>query len=193
MEIYKTIVLAIAAYFIGSISFSYIITKKVTGQDIRNIKIKNAGAFNVFISVGSNFGIVVAVLDSFKTLIIILVARGWGFDHAHTIIAASFAIIGHCFPIYYNFYGGKGAATVIGILIYFIPVEFLICIIPAFLIAIVIHDKGTTPIFFILFSPFAAYISHKPPILVYSLIYIVLLTGVLNAIILLTKRDQKVF
>ena len=192
MEIYKTIILAIAAYFIGSISFSYIFAKKLTGKDIRNLKVKNAGAFNVLLSVGPLIGIIVGLLDAFKTLLIVLIAQVWGLDVVHTIVAASFGIIGHCFPIYYNFYGGKGAGTMAGILIYFIPVEFLICLIPAAIIAFLIHRPGTTPVFFILFSPLAAYISNKAVVLVNSIIYLVLLTTVLNAIIFFTKRDRKV-
>ena len=193
MEIIKTVILCIIAYFIGSISFSYIITKKVKGKDIRNIDVKNAGALNVFVSVGSLLGIMVAVLDGLKTLVIVLAARAWGLDITHTIVAASFGIVGHCFPIYYNFYGGKGASSVTGILIYFIPLELLICIIPAVIIGLLIHRPGYAPVFFIPLSPLAAYISHKSLILVNALIYIVFLTFVLNAIIYFTKRDQKLF
>jgi len=192
VEIYKTIILAIAAYFIGSISFSYIFAKKMTGKDIRNLKVKNAGAFNVFLTVGPMVGIIVGLLDACKTLLIILVAQAWGLDVVHTIVAASFGIVGHCFPIYYGFRGGKGAGTVVGILIYFIPIEFLICLIPAAIIAFLIHRPGITPVFFILFSPMAAYISNKEMVLVNSIIYLVLLTTVLNAIIFFTKRDRKV-
>jgi len=192
VEIYKTIILAIAAYFIGSISFSYIFAKKMTGKDIRNLKVKNAGAFNVFLTVGPMVGIIVGLLDACKTLLIILVAQAWGLDVVHTIVAASFGIVGHCFPIYYGFRGGKGAGTVVGILIYFIPIEFLICLIPAAIIAFLIHRPGITPVFFILFSPLAAYISNKEMVLVNSIIYLVLLTTVLNAIIFFTKRDRKV-
>ncbi len=193
MEIVKTVILAIAAYFIGSISFSYIITKKTTGKDIRDVKVKNAGALNVFVSVGSLMGIIVCLLDIIKTLIIVLVAQLWGLNLVHSIVAASFGIIGHCFPIYYNFYGGKGASTVVGILIYYIPLELLICIIPAAIIAFLIHRPGFAPVFFIPFSPLAAYISHKSLTLVNALIYIVFLTSVLNAIIYFTKRDRRIF
>ncbi len=193
MEIIKTVILAIVAYFIGSISFSYIITKKTTGKDIRNQKVKNAGAFNVLLSVGPLIGIIVGLLDATKTLLIVLLAQYLGLNIVHSIVAASFGIIGHCFPIYYNFYGGKGAGTVVGILIYYIPIELLICIIPAAIIGFLIHRPGFTPLFFIAFSPIAAYISHKSLTLINAIIYIVFLIGVLNAIILLTKRDRRVF
>jgi len=193
MELYKTIILAIAAYFIGSISFSYIFAKKLTGKDIRNQKVKNAGAFNVFLSVGPLVGIMVGLLDAVKTLLIVLLAQIWGLDVVHSIVAASFGIIGHCFPVYYNFYGGKGAGTVVGILIYYIPLELLICIIPAAIIAFLIHRPGFTPVFFILLAPIAAYLFRKSPSLVNSILYVTLLTGILNLVIILTKRDRRMF
>ncbi|MCK4360062.1 MAG: glycerol-3-phosphate acyltransferase [Candidatus Cloacimonetes bacterium] len=192
METYKTIILALAAYFIGSISFSYIFTKKITDKDIRNIDIKNAGAFNVFLNVGKRIGTIVGVLDGLKTLLIVLIGKLIGLGMVNTIIAASFGIIGHCFPIYHNFYGGRGAASVIGIFIYFIPLELLISIIPAALIGFIIHKIGTTPIFFIAFSPIVAYISNKPPALVFAIVYVALLTGIMNLIIIVAKREQKV-
>lgn len=192
MDIVKTVILGVFAYFIGSISFSYIFTKKITGKDIRNQRVKNAGAFNVLLSVGPLTGIMVGLLDAVKTLLIVLLAQAWGLDIVHSIVAASFGIIGHCFPIYYNFHGGKGAGTMVGILIYYIPVELLICLIPAAIIAFLIHRPGTAPVFFILFSPLAAYLSNKAVVLVNSIIYLVLLTTVLNVIIFFSKRDRKV-
>ena len=122
MDIVKTVILGVFAYFIGSISFSYIFTKRLTGKDIRNQRVKNAGAFNVLLSVGPLTGIMVGLLDAVKTLLIVLLAQAWGLEIVHSIVAASFGIIGHCFPIYYNFQGGKGAGTMFGILIYYIPV-----------------------------------------------------------------------
>ena len=193
MNIVKTIILAIAAYFIGSISFSYVLAKKLTGKDIRNQKVKNAGAFNVFLSVGPLSGIIVGLLDAVKTLLIVLLAQAWGLSVVHSIVAASFGIIGHCFPVYYNFYEGKGAGTVVGIFIYYIPVELLICLIPAAIIAFLIHKPGTAPVFFILLAPIVAYLFKKSPSLVNSILYVTLLTGILNLVILFTKRDRRMF
>ena len=193
MEIYKTLILAIAAYFIGSISFSYIVTKKIKGKDIRDIGYKNACAFNVFISIGPFMGILVGLLDCLKTLVIVIVARIWGLDAVHSIVAASFGIVGHCFPVYYRkFYGGKGAASLLGIFIYFIPAELFLSIIPSFLIAYKTNRVGRTPIFLILLSPILAYLFKKPHSLLFALIYIEVLIMLLNFIIMLSKRDQNI-
>ena len=191
MEIYKTIILAIAAYLVGSISPSYIITKKLTGKDIRNIDVKNAGTLNVFLNVGAWQGIIVGVFDCLKTLIIVLAGQAWGLDAVHTIAAASFGIIGHCFPVYHNFYGGKGVASVMGIFIYFIPLELLISIILSVLIGFIIGKLGITPVFFIALSPLIAALRNQPTSLVFALVYIAFLIGIINLIIILTKRDKK--
>lgn len=193
MEIYKTLILSVVAYFIGSISFSYIITKKIKGKDIRNMGIKNAGAFNVFISIGPFMGILVGLLDCLKTLVIVVAAQAWGLDAVHSIVAASFGIVGHCFPAYYSkFYGGKGAASLVGIFIYFIPAELLLSIIPSFLIAYKINRIGRTPIFLILLSPIVAYLLKKPHSLIFALIYVEALIALLNFVIVLSKRDQNI-
>lgn len=193
MEIYLTVILAIVAYFAGSISFSYILTKKATGKDIRNIHLKTAGALNVILNIGQKIGIIVGLLDFLKTLVIVIIGRLIGLSPVNTIVAASFGIIGHCFPIFHKFYGGKGAASVIGIFIYFIPLELIISAIPALLIACtILHRIGTSPIFFIGFSPIMAYLFNRPLSLVLAVTYVTLLTGIINAIIILSKRDKKI-
>jgi len=186
MAIYKTVLLGIIAYFIGSFSLSYLITRKLIGKDIRNIGVKNAGALNVFLNLGLSQALLVGVTDCLKTLLIVVVGQAWGLDAVHTIIAASFGIIGHCFPIYYQFSGGRGAASTIGIFIYFIPLELFISLIPSALIGFRIKRLGMTPILFIALAPIIAYIHHQPDSLVFATMYITLLMGTIN--IILKKR-----
>lgn len=192
MEIYQTIILAIVAYFAGSVSFSYILTKRTTGKDIRNIHLKTAGALNVILNIGRKEGIIAGLLDLLKTLVIVIIGRLIGLSVTNTIVAASFGIIGHCFPIFHKFYGGRGAAPVIGIFIYFIPLELIISAIPAILIASIAGRIGIAPVFLIGFSPIMAYLFKKPPSLVLAVTYVTLLTGIINAIIILSKRGKKI-
>lgn len=192
MEIYLTVILAAAAYFLGSISFSYIITKKLTGKDIRKVDIKNAGALNVLFNVGKKAGIMVGLLDIAKTLVIVLIGEALGLNPASVIIAASFGVIGHCFPVYYKFFGGKGAASVIGILIYYIPLELILSAVPALLITYLIGKLGFTPVLVFLFSPILTYIFDNSMSLVWAVTYLVLLTGIMNLIIILTKREKRI-
>lgn len=189
--IYQTIILAIAAYFLGSISFSYIFTKRRTGKDIRTVGVKNPGAFNVFENVGKATGLFVGILDALKAIIIVVIGQLIGLEPFPTIVAASFAVIGHCFPVYYKFHGGRGAASALGILLYFIPLEVLISCIPAAIIAYLIHRMGTTPVFILGFSPIIAAIFNKASTIILGAIYLVLLTGILNLIINISKRNER--
>lgn len=191
MKMLSTIILAVVAYFLGSISFSYLLTKKVTGQDIRNMDLKNAGALNVILNVNKRIGAVVGLLDIMKTLLIVLIGEAVGLNPVQVIVAASFGVIGHCFPVYHKFYGGKGAASAIGILIYYIPLELIISAAPAALIATLIHRLGTTPVFMFLISPFLVWLLDKPVSLVWGVAYLAVLVGILNAFILWSRRDHK--
>ena len=190
MEI-EAIVLAVAAYLLGSISFSYLFVKKDTGKDIREIGTGNAGAANVFINTGKWQGISVGLLDSLKTFVIVIIGKAWGLDDVLTIVAASFGIIGHCFPLYYKFRGGKGSSTAIGILIYFIPVELSICMVPAATISYFLHQLRSTPRFFIAFAPILVIILRGPTPLAISILYVAVLTGIINLIIIYRNREPK--
>jgi glycerol-3-phosphate acyltransferase PlsY len=192
MELFLTIILAAAAYFLGSISFSYIITKKITGKDIRKIEIKNAGSLNVLLNVDKKIGKIVGLLDISKTFVIVLFGEALGLSPFSVIVAASFGVIGHCFPIYYRFYGGKGAASVIGILIYYIPLELIISAVPALFIAYLIRKLGYTPVFLLVFCPVFTYLFDNPLPLFWAVLYLTGLTGIMNLVIIIIKRDEKV-
>lgn len=192
METYLTVTLTIAAYLIGSISFSYILAKKAAGIDIRKVDLKTAGAVNVIINVGPKIGVIAGILDFLKTLLIVIVGNLIGLSLTNIIIAASFGIIGHCFPVFHQFYGGRGAAPVIGIFAYFIPLELVISAIPALIIASLIRKWGTAPLFIIGFCPIVVYLLKRPQPLVLAVAYIALLTALLNGIITVYGREQRV-
>jgi len=116
----------IAGYLSGSIMFAYIITKFVTGTDIRNLGNKNPGAANTFKNVGPFWGILAGLLDALKALAPILI--GYYFFDLSSIslgILGFGAVIGHGHPLFFGFKGGRAAGTLIGIYIFFIPFELL--------------------------------------------------------------------
>ncbi|MDP8226248.1 MAG: glycerol-3-phosphate acyltransferase [Candidatus Celaenobacter polaris] len=195
LEILKLILLSIAGYLIGSLSFSVIITKLVTGKDIRNIDFKNAGAYNVFRNIGKGWGCVVAVLDGLKGLFLICIGFLLKMQIPHIIIAASFVIIGHCFPVFYHFFGGRGGAPIIGILVPFLPLELVIWLIPAIILGLLIKRLGYFPVFWLFFVLMTMLLfnwSHQSQDTVHALLYVILLTGVLNTIIILSHRDSRI-
>jgi glycerol-3-phosphate acyltransferase PlsY len=118
------IILAILiGYFIGSISFSYLIAKKIKKVDIRTQGSGNAGATNTLRVLGWGPAIAVLLLDASKGIIAVLISYLFGVESWVAFLAGLFAIVGHNWPIYYGFRGGKGVATTIGVfaILVFIP------------------------------------------------------------------------
>lgn len=121
MEAYITV--AIVAYAIGSINFAVILSRKFAGFDVREKGSKNAGTTNVLRTVGKKAAALTLLLDILKgvaaVLTAILAQLMWtGFDLTTLKYIAGFmAILGHTFPIFFEFRGGKGVATAIGVLL----------------------------------------------------------------------------
>ena len=118
------IVVTIIAYLLGSISFSVIISKKMAGFDVRQKGSGNAGTTNVLRSVGKKAAIITLICDILKGIVSILVAYIAGLifkdklDRALLVELAGIAVIvGHTFPIFFGFKGGKGIATALGVLL----------------------------------------------------------------------------
>ncbi|MBO5348577.1 MAG: glycerol-3-phosphate 1-O-acyltransferase PlsY [Clostridia bacterium] len=121
MAIY--ILVSIIAYAIGSVNFSIIFSKKFAGFDVREKGSGNAGTTNMLRSVGKGAAALTLLCDILKGIIAVLVAF-WIGKIANNVkpeilvqLAGFFAIIGHTFPVYFGFKGGKGVATSLGILL----------------------------------------------------------------------------
>ena len=116
-------VMAIIAYLIGSINFSVILSKKMAGFDVREKGSGNAGTTNMLRSVGKKAAAITLVLDILKGVVAILIAMAIGriFENSNGALLVQVAgvavILGHTFPIFFKFKGGKGVATSLGVLI----------------------------------------------------------------------------
>jgi len=111
---WKVLLICAIGYFIGSIS-SAITMGKIYGIDIKKVGSGNAGATNVARCIGKWQSVVVFLFDFFKGAIAVYIASlVW---KEYSILAGLFAILGHNFPIYYGFKGGKGVSTTFGILL----------------------------------------------------------------------------
>lgn len=117
------IIVGLVAYLIGSISFSVIISKKMAGFDVREKGSGNAGATNMLRSVGKKAAALTLLGDALKGVVAILFAIIVGAiakntDKALLVqIAGISVVIGHTFPIFFGFKGGKGVATSLGVLL----------------------------------------------------------------------------
>lgn len=129
---------AVIAYLIGSISFSTLIGRRFGKIDIREHGSGNAGATNTLRVLGVRYAFIVLLADIAKGVIAVLVAKALGGGNPWvTYLSALAVIVGHNWPIYFGFRGGKGVATTIGVLLILMPKSLLTaCVIAVVLIAI---------------------------------------------------------
>ncbi|MBO5398490.1 MAG: glycerol-3-phosphate 1-O-acyltransferase PlsY [Clostridia bacterium] len=134
------VIMAIIAYAIGSISFSVIISRKMAGFDVREKGSGNAGSTNMLRSVGKKAALLTLVCDILKGVVSVLLALIIGkinsnVDGAILVeIAAFFVVLGHTFPIFFEFRGGKGVATSLGVLLLINWKIGLICLVFALIL-----------------------------------------------------------
>lgn len=128
------IILIILAYMLGSIPTSLIISKTQFNIDIRDYGSGNAGATNTFRVLGSRWGSIVMVLDMLKGLLAVKLALLLPFYVENEFARTNFqiglglaAVLGHIFPIWAEFRGGKGVATLFGLIIAISPWTALSC------------------------------------------------------------------
>ena len=109
------------AYLVGSFPAAYIAGRLRKGIDIRRVGSRNMGAMNVFYKVGFVEGMLVLAVDVGKGAGAVALARYLGGQEIVQLLAGIAAVLGHSFPIFLKFRGGKGGATLIGILVYLMP------------------------------------------------------------------------
>ena len=130
MSLVTNFLFIIVFYLIGSIPFALILTKLFGHGDIRNIGSGNVGATNVLRTGNKYLAIAVLCLDILKGLApFIIINSLYDINILHSVFLCHFAILGHIFPIWLKFKGGKGVATYIGFLIGFnflVGVYFLV-------------------------------------------------------------------
>lgn len=168
----------ICAYIIGSFPTAYLMGRFRKGIDIRNVGSRNVGAMNVFYKVGFAEGILVLAVDIGKGVLAVALARWLGVPFVYQLVAGIAAVLGHAFPVFLKFHGGRGGATSIGVLIYVMPWG-----IPAYIVVLGLTLLATRyPTFsyglaFICF-PFIAWLVYNSNILVIFSVVFLLLLGI---------------
>ena len=117
-------IFALIGYLIGTIPFGLLLTKAAGLGDIRSIGSGNIGATNVLRTGNKKLAAATLFLDGAKGAVAILLAKSFANDDA-ALMAGLFSIIGHIFPIWLNFKGGKGVATTLGMLLALAPLTGL--------------------------------------------------------------------
>ncbi|HEX7997795.1 MAG TPA: glycerol-3-phosphate 1-O-acyltransferase PlsY [Pyrinomonadaceae bacterium] len=121
----RPVLILIAAYLLGSIPFGYLIVRAKEGADVRESGSGGTGATNVSRRAGKLAGVVTLLLDAAKGALAVWMARwlstpDWGINWL-VAAAAIIAVLGHCFPVWLGFRGGKGVATGVGVFLSLSP------------------------------------------------------------------------
>jgi len=119
----------IIGYLLGSIPTAYIVARLRKGIDIRNVGSRNMGAANVMREIGTPEGIFVGLIDIAKGAGAILIAQTLNISELWVFGAGFAALVGHNFPVFAGFRGGKGSATVIGIFLVLAPKAMLVMLV----------------------------------------------------------------
>lgn len=125
-----TLILALAGYLLGSIPFGLIFAKILGGKDVREHGSGNIGATNVSRVVGPLAGILTLFMDTAKGAAAVWLAARLSEDAAIAMMFAGIAaLLGHCFPVWLKFRGGKGVATALGVYLALCPLAALVAVV----------------------------------------------------------------
>lgn len=194
------IIAFISTYLICSINPAIEICKKKTGEDIRKLGSGNAGSANAIRVLGKPLGILVIILDIAKVylayFVIFIVSKIFKQDISDALRASFIlgSVIGHCYPIYYGFRGGKG--VIVGMNVAFIldPKSAIICIISGVLVILITRTVAMGTLFgtivYIIMSIFN-FVANIIPILIATAI--IMFKHKNNIKRILTKQEEKLW
>jgi len=178
MNILYIAIAIICAYLIGSVPSAYIAGRLRKGIDIREVGSRNVGAMNVFYKVGFWEGLLVLAVDIGKGAAAVALARWLGVPFIVELLAGVAVVVGHGFPVFLNFRGGRGGATCIGVFAFLMPwgIPFYLAI---FGVALLLTRYPTLSysVAFLCF-PFIAWLKYNSPELLGFSIGLLLLPGI---------------
>ena len=156
-KIFETVLACLFSYLIGSVSSGLLIARAANGPDLRTVGSGNTGASNVQRTMGWKYGLITFAADVCKGLVACLAGRLLTGDHMGALLAGFFAVIGHNWPAFFGFKGGKGVSTSCGVMCFCFPVPALICF--AVAIALIIWKRYISLGSMVLLSLYAVLVS----------------------------------
>ena len=124
----------VIAYCLGSISSGILVSKKAHGPDLRSVGSKNTGASNVLRTMGWKYGLLTFTGDCLKAILACWIGELITGSHHAALVCGICVIIGHNWPLFFEFKGGKGVASSCGVMIFCFPVPALISYVIAILV-----------------------------------------------------------
>ena len=122
IDIARWVGLGLLAYLIGAIPTAYLFARFALGRDIRSIGDNNSGAANVYREIGPKAGLACGALDIIKGGVAVIVVSVIDDDIGTEMLAGAMALVGHIWPVFLRFRGGRGAAVAVGVLIASYPI-----------------------------------------------------------------------
>ncbi len=125
----------LGAYLLGSLPFGLVLTRLLTGEDVRRVGSGNIGASNVARAAGKAAGVLTLLLDAAKAAVPMLIAlrafapEGRPTAQAWAVAVGLAAFAGHCYPVWLGFKGGKGVATALGVFLVLAPIPSLLALV----------------------------------------------------------------
>ena len=157
MPYFLPILLTIIAYFVGSISAAIITCKLLNKVDPRTVGSKNPGATNVMRHAGKKAAFFTLAGDLLKGLIPVAIGHALGLNWMWLSLVGTSAFLGHLYPIYYGFNGGKGVATALGVYLGLQPVIGIVVIITWLVSALVFNVSSLSALIATLLAPLYFY------------------------------------
>ena len=166
-----SLAVALVAYLLGSINWAVIISTVFFKKDVREFGSGNAGMTNMLRTFGKGAAAATLVGDFMKGVLAVLFAR-WLFGYLGITlfdggyVAGAAALLGHIFPAYFGFRGGKGVLPSLGIMMILDPMVFAVVLLPSLVVLIVVKIVSVASLFGAVLFPFATalvrYLSHRP-------------------------------
>ena len=179
----KALVIVALAYLVGSIPFGLILSKVFASTDIRKAGSGNIGATNVYRVLGKTLGGLTLVFDILKGAIFVILAEVVTHSEIWASLAGLAAFLGHLYPIYLKFRGGKGVATSVGIFLFLAPYALLVDIV---IFLLVVYQTRYVSLGSIIAAALLPVI-----LLVFSYSYVyVILAVIMGGFIILRHRDN---
>jgi len=179
----EALILILLAYLVGSIPFGLILSKLFAKRDIRSAGSGNIGATNVMRVLGKKLGVLTLMFDILKGALFVILAEVVTHSEIWASLAGLAAFLGHLYPIYLKFRGGKGVATSVGIFLFLAPYALLVDIV---IFLLVVYQTRYVSLGSIIAAALLPVI-----LLVFSYSYVyVILAVIMGGFIILRHRDN---
>jgi acyl phosphate:glycerol-3-phosphate acyltransferase len=170
MDTSLLLVSIVLSYLLGAVPFGLLFSKLFSDVDVRTIGSGNIGATNVLRAAGKNAAILTLLADGLKGLIPVLVVNRIFGNDAATALSGAAAVLGHVFPIYLRFKGGKGVATSYGVVLAVAPWIGIVCLVVWALVAFLWRYSSLSALISFACYPVLTFFSSSPPSKPYGLL-----------------------